>query len=181
MSMFYEKPLRFDELYHYGVIGMRWGVRKKTGHTRKEIRADNKKAFDIGREATLTSGARKTARHVVQKTEDKIKKASSKGKDTRKLEERLKIAKKAEKSLAVESKERKREAFDHRMDLIKKYGSEHVSNIKTDSSGRVNERVVKAKTFVTGVALTAASVAVGPPGGFLLVRPKTKGEMIRDR
>ena len=46
MSTFYAPT---SELYHYGVIGIRWGVRKQTGHTRKEIRADNKKAFDLGR------------------------------------------------------------------------------------------------------------------------------------
>lgn len=44
-----------DELYHYGVIGMKWGVRKSSGYSKKEIKSDNKTAFELGRSGTIAS------------------------------------------------------------------------------------------------------------------------------
>jgi len=59
-----------SELYHYGIKGQRWGVRRfqnedgsltaagrerYSKEERKEIRAENKKAFALGKAATVAS------------------------------------------------------------------------------------------------------------------------------
>ena len=52
------------ELYHYGVKGMKWGIRRYQNpdgsltpeakkRAKKEYKEDNKKAFELGKNATI--------------------------------------------------------------------------------------------------------------------------------
>lgn len=77
------------ELYHYGVLGQKWGVRRfqnpdgtytAEGRRRRssEIRAENQKAFELGRTATIYGRASKLAMDKLIKTENKIDKLTQK-------------------------------------------------------------------------------------------------------
>ena len=181
MSTFY-KPT--TELYHYGVIGMKWGVRKASGYSRKEVRADKKRAFALGKEGTVSARAHSLAKNRVNKVQSKISKSESKGKDTTKLREKLKIAKDVERTTGTESKQARSAIDSHRNSLIKKYGSEHVSSIKTDKRGRVNEKVMTGKDFCKIIAMDmgirSLAVAVGLPVAPVFVpQTKTKAATIR--
>ena len=78
-----------NELYHYGVKGMRWGVvrvRQKTGSSRnltksqmkREFKDDKKKAFENGREGTALGRAMVYGSKKLIKLEKKIDKAYEK-------------------------------------------------------------------------------------------------------
>lgn len=45
----YQRPLRSDELYHHGVKGMHWGVRKQTRQIRKLYRKNIRDQRKLGR------------------------------------------------------------------------------------------------------------------------------------
>lgn len=176
MSTFYAPS---SELYHYGVIGMKWGVRKATGHTKKEIRADNKKAFELGKEGTVSARAHRYASKRLQRLEKKMDKVSSKGKDTTKLQDKLDFAKTVERNTHAQKNLSLSLMSLHRQTLMSKYGSKYVSDIKTDKHGDVNERINSGKDFVSSAALTAVSIAAANQIGashVLVIRPSTKGE-----
>ena len=75
-----------DELMHYGIKGQKWGVRRfqnedgtLTPAGRKkyklEIKEENKKAFEYGREASISSHAAAYAKNKSIKSQYKYKKA----------------------------------------------------------------------------------------------------------
>lgn len=160
-----------DSVAHYGVRGMKWGHRKQyvqshnmtTRQLRKQIKADNREAYRLGREATI---ADYTASLSAKKLAKNKAKSIGKKATNRRVEKTARLA--FADTLAQNRASKAREAVKaHRESLIKKYGATNVSKIKMDKQGRVNERVNNAKSH----AINAGLSALGTLAGNVLISP----------
>ena len=158
MSYYYIASDRFGrhDIAHYGVLGMKWGIRRyqnKDGsltaegkaRAKTEYKADNKKAFELGREATIVGKA-------LTKSEKKIKSASYKN-----IEQRIATNQK----LQSKYNDIVKQIQDHRAELVNKYGKEAVKDIKYGKNGRIAERVLTGKQIAAMSASIPLSVAIG--------------------
>ena len=75
------------------------------------------------------------------------------------------------------------EAQKFQKELIKKYGKEHVSDIKYDNNGIINEKVHKGYEYVAAAAASASSVGISAllklPVAIIYI-PKTKQSLARE-
>jgi hypothetical protein len=133
------------ELYHYGVKGMKWGVRRYRNadgtltpeakrQARKEYRDDNKTAFELGKSATLTGYATAKSMKRTIGLENKLEKQYEKDPEgmtrrTRSLKEKWQASAKTTSDLAQRSAELQSKAEAHCKSLIDKYGKDAVSTI----------------------------------------------------
>lgn len=143
------------ELMHYGVLGMKWGVRRYQNadgsltaegrrRAKNEYKEDNRKAFELGKKASILNEAANYARK---------KEASARNEYD--ATHRRAIREVLEENYAKAEKE----VEAHRQELIKKYGTVAVSDIKRDKDGRIHERVATGKDWAASVGLTAVSLA----------------------
>lgn len=173
-----------DELMHYGIKGQKWGVRRFQNEDgtltdagrkkyRQEVRAENKKAFEYGREATIAANAATYARNQQIKSRKKLDKALAKDpemlkKSTQKKYKRSLADIKSEKEMEKYAKETEARAKKHCDSLIKKYGSENVKalsygNYKTKDgkvTKRLNEQVITGKEIVESILVYGTIRAV---------------------
>lgn len=175
------------ELCHYGILGQKWGVRrfqnddgtltsegkKRYGsvkemkkEARKEYRADNKKAFDLGKKATIDEKAAQIAKFKMVKSAEKMKKLDEKYADVKQgkgADAKQKAFRKAVDDyynyIALNNRAVKsyKEVEAHYNTLVKKYGKDAVKDIAKDSNGRIDEKVetnmqVAARTLALAAA-----------------------------
>lgn len=186
-----------DELMHYGIKGQKWGIRRFQNEDgtltaagrkkyRQEVRAENKKAFEYGREATIAANAATYARNQQIKSRKKLDKALAKDpemlkKSTQKKYKRSLADTKSEMEMKKYAKETEARAKNHCDSLIKKYGSENVKalrygNYKTKDgkvTKRLNEQVITGKEIVESIlvygtirAVTGIPVVPIVPNGY---------------
>lgn len=200
-----------NELYHYGVKGMKWGVRRWQNRDgsltaagkkreRQELRDENKKAYQLGKNATIYGRAAAKSMSRTIKYENKLGRMHYKDPEgykgsTQRQRKKWEASAKATAQLVQTYKKYESEAVAHCKSLIDKYGDEYVRSIKTKDiklpdgkyspSGfkTINERTnnlsdfakAGAATLATNAALTLMGVPV-----IYLISPKTAGEKGRD-
>lgn len=169
-----------NELYHYGVKGMRWGVvraRQKTGSSgnltksqmKREFKNDKKKAFENGREGTTIGRAMVYGSKKLIKLEKKIDKAYEKDPNGTKESTQKKVNKwekdaKTLMQIGETYKNIHENSKKHVDELISKYGKDKVNPIKykkfnNDRVGEyelMNERVASGKEWIKSLVVTAS-------------------------
>lgn len=162
-------------LCHYGIKGMKWGIRRyqnpdgsltSAGKARygsikglkKYIRSENKKAHALGTAGATIDRAVDRARTRQTKYEEKIEKRQAKGRDTSKLELKAKAA--AESRQELEKRQRKaHEAIEKQYkDLVKEFGKENVNAVTYDSHGNISDGVTRGKKITTAMVATGLTI-----------------------
>ena len=186
-----------DELMHYGIKGQKWGIRRYQNEDgsltsagrkkyRQEIKEENKKAFEYGREASISSHAAAYAKNKSINSQYKYKKALLKDPNmikssTQKKRRYAEADAMSSKQLEAYARSAEKKAKEHCNSLIKKYGSENVKNIRYSDfkakdgsiTKRINDRVISGKDVATSIlmnigmrALTGLPLYVMPATGY---------------
>lgn len=176
------------ELYHYGVRGMKWGIRRYQNSdgtltaagkkkARQEYRADNKTAYELGKGGTIYGHAAARSMKRTAKLEKKLDKQFDRDPEgtrlrTKSLKKRWAASAKTTAQLSQTYMAYKNKAEQHCQSLIDKYGKEAVSSIKykdvklpkgehSPASVRtMNERTNNLSDYAKAGAATMASVGV---------------------
>lgn len=191
------------ELYHYGIKGMKWGIRRyqnpdgsltKEGkkRARKEVRDDNNEAFEKGKYATISGYAAAKSTFRTNKFADKlatrrIKDPNDESRISKSLLKKHAASSNATKTLVEMYESRKAEAEEHCKKLIEKYGNEAVLPIKYNELGKkdrakfktVDEDVLSVKDYATIAAANVLSVGMTilmESPITLFYTPKNKGQ-----
>lgn len=188
-----------DELCHYGIQGMKWGIRRfqnkdgsyttagKQRYTnkaelKKDIKTENKKSKTYGLEATVYEKAHNLSK---RKTEKALK-SYNKAKDNNSSEKRIKrkklkyeAAKKTESEMLSERMKTEKRLKEHYDSLIKKFGKEYVEDIKYNKKGGLNEAEDSKRVAMQIVAGLGAMAMAGITGFGIAYAPKTSSEMAR--
>lgn len=186
-----------NELYHYGVKGMRWGVvraRQKTGSSgnltnsqmKREFKNDKKKAFKNGREGTTLGRAMVYGSKKLIKLEKKIDKAYEKDPNGTKESTQKKVNKwekdaKTLMQIGEAYKNVHENSKKHVDELISKYGKDKVKPIRykkfnNDRVGEyelMNERVASGKEFIKSSIINVSPLP-------LIMVPKSANQRGRD-
>lgn len=137
---------QYNELYHYGVKGMKWGIRRYqnadgslTAEGRKrakqEYKNDNKLAYELGKKATIYGHAAAKSLKRTTKLENKLAKrydkdSSGTSRRTQVLKRKMDASFKTTEELSDIYQKMEKAAKLHCDSLIDKYGKEAVSEIK---------------------------------------------------
>lgn len=200
-----------NELYHYGVRGMKWGIRRYQNtdgtltaagkkRARQEYREDNRTAFELGKNATISGRAAAQSMKRTARLEKKLDKQYEKDpngikRKTKSLSKQLSASQRTTWELTEQYKSNKQKAEEHCKSLIDKYGDEAVTSIKykdikiskgqnsPNSLTTMNERTNNLSDYAKAGAATMASVGItallGSPVT-MIFSPRTTGEKARD-
>lgn len=174
-----EWGLSNNELSHYGVLGMKWGVRKEKARLSgvsareytRQLKAENRKARLLGKQAT-----------IADRLSDYTDKKSSKiiNKNYKKKSKDAQLATKAAIITQNRARQLRKEADydikEHYAYLVKKYGGTNVSSIRRDAKGRVDEKVNIKQNYMRSFVYNALLVDHETKGVF----PKSKDRMVKD-
>jgi hypothetical protein len=169
---------------HYGVKGMRWGqhlfgkdytIGGKT-FSKKEVRADNKKAFEYGRSVTITG----RAKVIADRKKEKLKNRVDRKPDSTRLKNKYREASTVSARLNREYAADHNRVKQHVKELKRKYGGDNVKDLVYKKFGKryvVNEPIhSKAEK-----AFRAALMALAPVQMSAIILPTTKGGLGRSK
>lgn len=175
-----------DELRHYGVKGMKWGVRRYQNpdgtltaagrkRARQEYKTDNTTAFELGKNATISGHSAAKSMQRTIRLENKLDKQYARDPEgvkrrTKSLNDKWTASAKTTEELTKYYQEQKAKAEAHYKSLVDKYGQEAVSSIKhkdikmpkgehsPDSFKTMNERTNQWTDYLrtAGMTLTSA-------------------------
>ena len=174
-----------NELMHYGVLGMKWGIRRYQNEdgsltTEGKKHYANEAAYNIGKKATVAGYAAQKAQKRADKANAKLQKAEESG-SLRKIEKaqaRADIANRVNKELWDEYNDYVKQGEDHIKQLIDEYGEDQVQGFKyrENKSGNlsepdrlVNERTFNAKDVAIAAGKSAVSTAIANLAGIPMV------------
>lgn len=184
MAEFYIARDNTEDLSHYGIIGMHWGVRRfqnpdgtytQAGLDRyfsdREARADHDLAFDIGKKATITGKALVKAATKSNAAAEKLERAKASGdpKKIARLQKKADMAQKVTDTIRKNYDDLVNAGEEHVEKLMEKYGKENVKGlnyveVKNKQNGVpekiVVERTVSGADIASSVAKTAITNVV---------------------
>ena len=181
-----------SELYHYGIKGMKWGVRRYQNpdgsltaagkkKARQEYKEDNEKAFELGKEATIYGHAAAKAMNRTIKLENKLDKQYEKDPEgitrrTQSLRKKWNASSKTSAQLAQDYAAVRDAGEKHCKSLIDKYGKDAILPIKykdiklkdgkhSPSSFRtINEETNSVSDYAINAGLSLTTVALNMMG-----------------
>lgn len=193
------------EIYHYGVKGMKWGIRRAKNNpaqytrkqVKKEYREDNRNAFEFGKIATVYGHAAAKSTNRTVKLQNKLdeqysKDPSGSSRKIKKLQNKWQASAKTSLELAEMYAKTRDAAEKHCKYLIDKYGKEAVSSIKykdiklrkgegaPNSFKSMNESTTYKSEYVTSIGASAVSGMLAATGhvplAFIFVPNSTRNK-----
>lgn len=177
-----------NELYHYGVKGMKWGIRRYQNadgtltpagkkKAKAEYKKDNKEAYELGKAATVYGHAAAKSMKRTIKLENKLDKRYEKdpsgtSRGSLSLRKKWDASSKTTMELGMKYRKLADMAEKHCDSLIKKYGKEAVSSIKytdkklpkgeysPDNFKVMNEKTNNMTDYARAGAITFTSAAM---------------------